>query len=929
MSSPLGLDQVLDDEFQALRGRPAPGVDASADAATRLKQVRAAIHADPDPYTALCFSGGGIRSGTFALGVMQALAHLGVLGRFDYLSSVSGGGYTSGWLTAWLHRVGPEHRDTVFRAIDPASRGDEPGGIEAPPVEYVRRTCRYLAPTGGPASADFWTVLATMARNLLLNWMVILPLVAAALLIPRLFFGLSESLFLIGQGFGSDAVVAPLHGLSCFTQTTPPIVLGAISLAGFSIAIGYMALVFAGIGASWSQGRFLQWCLVPLMVGASGAALFWDAYPCGLSLGWMIGLSAGLPTLGWLTLGLVPRWFARMRATVPGSSRLGWRVLLASLVSGPILGVTLYWFAMGPFGVGPDAVTDQLYTLLAVPVVLLAILVTIAVFVGLASRDLTDPALEWWSRCSAWIGISMALWLTSSAIVLYLAEWLGLGIHAVTETLGVSHAWATPVMTTLLPLLSSLAGLAARSGRANRTATGKPSAARILTQAVALPCVLVVLLTGIGWLNLRGVEALEYHTYDAQGRVEPCPTSRNTLLEVPVAGGTRDACHEVGGGLGETVVYGALCIVFGLGMSLFVPVNRFSLHGMYRQRLIRTFLGASRPDRTPSPFTGFDGNDDLRVHDLANVRPLHVLNTTLNAVASTSVGRHEQQSESFVFTPLHVGNTEVGFRRSAEYGSDGGARSTGLSLGMAMAVSGAAAASSMGIYSSKPRSFLLTLANARLGVWFGNPRDAESWKGSDPPLGVGPVIRELLGLTTDSNPYVYLSDGGHYENLGLWEMVSRRCRFIVIADAGCDPEYGFGDLSNAVRRIRLDLGISIEFPAPPMTKAGQGHGNPHGMMGVIRYSDVDGPDAPDGTVLYLKATLSGDESIDVLNFAQSDEGFPHDPTSDQFFDEARFESYRALGFHTVMSVAGTCPVGTGVPELCRAAATGLHGEMRQ
>lgn len=348
---------------------------------------------------------------------------------------------------------------------------------------------------------------------------------------------------------------------------------------------------------------------------------------------------------------------------------------------------------------------------------------------------------------------------------------------------------------------------------------------------------------------------------------------------------------------------GAGLIAFGLVMSRFVPVNRFSLHGMYQQRLVRTFLGASRRDRRPNAFTGFDSNDDVCVHDLQDVRPLHVINATLNAVSSTHVGRHETSAQSFTFTPLHVGNRDVGYRPASQYGSDGGGEGTGLSLGMALAVSGAAASPAMGMYSSKGRAFLLTLANARLGLWFGNPRSSTTWQNSEPPSGVGPLMRELLGLTTDHNPYVYLSDGGHYENLGLWEMVARRCAYIIVSDAGCDPEYTFDDLSNAIRRIRLDLGIPIDFPPLPMSKAGQAHGNPHAAVGVIRYSVVDGPAAPDGTILYIKATLSGDEPVDVVNFALADPAFPHDSTAQQFFDEARFESYRMLGFHSVMSVA--------------------------
>ena len=135
-------------------------------------------------------------------------------------------------------------------------------------------------------------------------------------------------------------------------------------------------------------------------------------------------------------------------------------------------------------------------------------------------------------------------------------------------------------------------------------------------------------------------------------------------------------------------------------------------------------------------------------------------------------------------------------------------------------------------------------------------------------------------------------------------MVVRRCGVIIVSDAGCDPDYTFADLSNAVRRIRIDLGIPIEFGAMDMSRAGQGVSNRHAVLGTIRYSAVDGPGAPDGMLLYVKATLSGDESVDVRNFAALHPAFPHDPTGNQFFDEARFESYRALGYHSIMSVAG-------------------------
>src|SRR3984885_14619570 len=80
-----------------------------------------------------------------------------------------------------------------------------------------------------------------------------------------------------------------------------------------------------------------------------------------------------------------------------------------------------------------------------------------------------------------------------------------------------------------------------------------------------------------------------------------------------------------------------------------------------------------------------------------------------------------------------------------------------------------------------------------------------------PSFAINPLIEEAFGQTTDNRPYVYLSDGGHFENLGLYEMVRRRCRTIVVVDAGADPNCTLEDLGNAVRKISIDLGVKVEF----------------------------------------------------------------------------------------------------------------------
>ncbi|HEX8254372.1 MAG TPA: patatin-like phospholipase family protein, partial [Thermoanaerobaculia bacterium] len=174
----------------------------------RLANVYAALHAragDGDKArTALCISGGGIRSATFALGVMQGLASAKVLDKFDYLSTVSGGGYIGSWLSSWArrHPHGISGVQEDLAACDSAASGarhvdDPPGRITRPeervekiepepqPVRRLREYSNYLSPRLGLLSGDTWTMAALYFRNLLLNLLVLVPVFAAVLAIPR------------------------------------------------------------------------------------------------------------------------------------------------------------------------------------------------------------------------------------------------------------------------------------------------------------------------------------------------------------------------------------------------------------------------------------------------------------------------------------------------------------------------------------------------------------------------------------------------------------------------------------------------------------------------------------------------------------------------------------------------------------------------
>jgi hypothetical protein len=228
-----------------------------------------------------------------------------------------------------------------------------------------------------------------------------------------------------------------------------------------------------------------------------------------------------------------------------------------------------------------------------------------------------------------------------------------------------------------------------------------------------------------------------------------------------------------------------------------------------------------------------------------------------------------------------------------------------MSIGTAAAISGAAASPNMGYHSSPIVTFLMTLFNARLGWWLGNPgvHGEGTYRRASPRLAFVPILAEALGLTDDRRRYVYLSDGGHFDNIGLIETVLRRCRTIVVSDAGCDPGCGFADLGAAIRKIRIDLGVSIVMG--PMKVRSRGKPGAYCAVGRVRYSMVDGTSADDdGWLIYVKPVFNGDEPADVVAYAQLNREFPHEPTTDQWFSESQFESYRRLGEWQVEAILG-------------------------
>jgi hypothetical protein len=327
-------------------------------------------------------------------------------------------------------------------------------------------------------------------------------------------------------------------------------------------------------------------------------------------------------------------------------------------------------------------------------------------------------------------------------------------------------------------------------------------------------------------------------------------------------------------------------------MAKFIDINKFSLQAMYRNRLIRAYLGASNANPEINQFTGFDQTDDYYLKNLTpSLKPFHVINMTLNLVSGERLAWQQRRAAPFTASPLHCGSDILGYRPSGEYGGE-----NGISLGTALAISGAAASPNMGYYSSPAITFIMTLFNARLGSWFGNPR-RKSWRDSGPHSAFDSIIREALGRTNESSPYIYLSDGGHFENLGLYEMVRRRCRYIVALDGGGDPEYHYEALGNALRKIRIDMKIPIDF-LPPHSSPGE---MPKSRCAVaeIRYKEIDQA-LENGYLVYIKPVILASDDADVTAYQAAHPAFPHESTGNQWFNESQTESYRMLGVRSVL-----------------------------
>jgi len=877
-------------------------------------------------------SGGGVRSATFCLGLFQALAEVSLLRKIDFVSTVSGGGYFGSFLGRLFTRNWVSNVDDVESAIRgkslPTTRAENRGWANRM-FRWLRDNGRYLAPRG---SGDLLLLGAILLRNWIAVQVVMITSVLAVfvtLQLVRPWFDAVLQLNRQGSPIG-NFLICTLPGGNSVLLWSPWLVWLAPILA---IAVAPTVWAYWIVRRRGSDGAIgippLAGVFVALLAGIAGAAAYrgmpWRFWPC------VLVAVGGLLTICWWLLSQVtaPNW-RKLSAVETGNfarNTLGKWLKNALLACGVVLGWTLIDTAGGTLYVaqGAGALARWASTVFGV-------------LAGIGAFGRTGLVLLTSFRGQRRPGVPVSV-LTWSAAVVMVSVWL-VTINAL------SHAVAS----------GFTAVDAAPTGFA----------------AAATPKIL-----GADRVEVaRNGDGFVVSTADATE--PPCVAPSITRRIDPF-------------GVQTFVMLLAFTFLFGRTRTF---ANMSSLHGFYWSRLTRTFLGASNPTRLKTNDTAVKdtvSDDDCEGTGYWNWPrlqataarptagpwrqggPLHFINTTVNETldARTKVQNQDRKGTGLALGPCGL---SLGIRHHLVTDADGSpeiypvdgyrvfrsARENGrtpepLTVGRWMSISGAAFSAAAGANTTVPIAILAGMLNVRLGYWWdsGTPPAARPlqigakqwspWVTLEALLPVqSALLSEMLARTRGTAGQLWnLSDGGHFENMGGYELIRRRLPLIVIVDAEADPDYEFQGLSDLVRKARLDFNAEIKFLTGPQLvgrvdehtpvlpesarqyfgdlgslRRGRWTDDPvpgpngavkqlaievdrsrvshaHAALATIAYGDTD----TRSWLVYVKATLTGDEPEDVCHYHRAHPAFPQETTNDQFFDEAQWESYRRLGLH--------------------------------
>lgn len=846
------------------------------------------------PPIGVALSGGGIRSATFSLGFFQGLSRAGLLPRVDYLSSVSGGGYFSAFLGAMLSR-GSSIAAAVRMLTTSSSR----------PMRWLRDNGRYLAPNG---AGDRLLAQATIIRN----WSAIA--VVMGTLLMALLLG-AHTLRVVARDSLSD-------------------------VAGFARVAAFVRELGSWHGIYWS----------PLLLPPIAVFVV-----CAVPFGWA-------------------HWLGRLERSGPGNLWV-WGATLA-------VGVFAYFQPLIAGRLGARAYGAPMTVLQWLAVLTLLI----GVELSIESRTLQPGiSLERVYRNLAARRLTACLMIVGGLLILGVVDTLGQSLY-VFALGGFPSKTAGAAVTALGAFLAAVQRISSlletkRHGTRIRLPLALVAgvAALIVAGALATMCSAVGHGIARGWKPPLAPPAAE-----ADITLSLSENEHHVVVEQTVtAGAPTLPPSRKQDALLATVVFAVFAALFGHALPF---VNLSSLSNLYAARLSRAYVGATNPNRQKGggvSLTAEVEGDDLPMSAYGPHRtggPIHLINVTLNETvggesqiefrdrkglamaigpAGISVGvRHHAvwnaESSSGALTPIKAAARDeepgAGFHI---WSNNATVSPETLGLSAWTAISGAAVSPGLGARTSIGLSLLLGMANIRLGYWWDSASQNANQGGAKPkPLlwlqrrfsRAFPVqsalMQELLAQFDGPHQrYWFLTDGGHFENTGCYELLRRRVPIIICCDDGADPDYTFEDLSNLVRTARTDFAADVDLdlfgrdnvketlallsprcvdslselrPKKLSRKpdAARTAGRPldlgvrlsHAHVTIARVLYNDDPTGvarprQHSIILFVKPTLTGDEPVDVLQYAASHGAFPQETTADQFFDEAQWESYRKLGEH--------------------------------
>ena len=778
---------------------------------------------DSADWNGIALSGGGIRSAIFCLGALQALAENGILRKFDYMSSVSGGGYIASALQWWWHRVpgtGTEPGNFPFGVSrahgidgakqpgsDPATPSDD-AAAQAARLVYLRMHGEYLTPD---ATMSIWSITAVVIRTLFLNLAVWIPLGAL--------------LFLI-----FISALRPFEG----------------SVAGLPNVYSPLA------AATWLK--------------------------CEKDCIWSIELFFGLTT--WLALIILAGFTVWVVAfsldTGPSTLRERdkriWEQFNGRVGSFLLVTVLLYALLFFDFG----EISKLAWILHGIPLVAGALFMTMITSLLLLTYQFAAPNYSWrrWfevsaGRVSPWITIILAV---GSIPVIP---------HMLLNESGLALKFATAAVGALSGVVSAAFG-----HKAQRQQEAPSDLSRW-----------IVMIASAVFLYFIAIVAYSL----AKLALEPEVLERLRI-----------------GTTGQAIARAAIVIAMVLAffMAFVTNVNLVGLHRFYRDRLMEAFMpdpdcleknrvGAS-PDADSLSITALwpDGSDPQAKKEQ---KPYPIINANAIMVNDPDRKLASRGGDNFILSPLYVGCSATGWESTAQHIRKNGP----LTLASAMTISGAAlnanaAYVGVGVTRDRLLSIVMTVLNLRLGLWFRAPSSSDHGDATEWPNHIIPAF--LLGLTRlgyrKNSIFVELSDGGHFDNLGIYELVRRKLRVIVAVDGEEDPQTAMPALYSVAQRVEEDFGAIIDLDRHLdrlVPVAGEGY--PEGakfarspfFITTITYKDDKSAKVEPGLLIYIKLSLVETASFVAKGYRAQNPDFPHQPTADQFFSPEQVDAYRSIG----------------------------------